>query len=249
MFTDTHCHIYKEYYDNIQDIINESKTNGVNRWINAGCNKKTNEEVIKLLEIPNMYGVVGIHPEDVLNYCNKDMEFIEKNINIAKILGIGEIGLDYYYTKDNKKEQIELFNKQLAIAEKYNKPVVIHSREATFDTIDNLKKYKVKGVIHSFNGSLETAKIYIKMGFLLGVNGVITFKNCNIKDVIKEVGLENIILETDSPYLTPHPYRGKQNSSKYVPVIAQKIADILGLSLEEVASVTTSNACELFDLK
>ena len=106
MFTDTHCHIYKEYYDNIQNTINESKNNGVNRWINAGCNKKSNEEVIKLLEIPNMYGVIGIHPEDVLNYCNKDMEFIEKNINNTKILGIGEIGLDYYYTKENKKEQI-----------------------------------------------------------------------------------------------------------------------------------------------
>lgn len=248
MFTDTHCHIYKEYYDNIQDIINESKTNGVNRWINAGCNKKSNEEVIKLLEIPNMYGVIGIHPEDVLNYCNKDMEFIEKNINKAKILGIGEIGLDYYYTKDNKKEQIELFNKQLVIAEKYNKPVVIHSREATFDTIDNLKKYQVKGVIHSFNGSLETAKIYIKMGFLLGVNGVITFKNCNIKDVIKEVGLENIILETDSPYLTPHPYRGKQNSPKHIIDIANFVADLYNVSLEELENITNNNIKRIFDI-
>lgn len=248
MFTDTHCHIYKEYYDNIQNIINESKTNGVNRWINAGCNMKSNEEVIKLLEIPDMYGVIGIHPEDVLNYCNKDMEFIEKNINKAKILGIGEIGLDYYYTKDNKKEQIELFNKQLAIAEKYNKPVVIHSREATFDTIDNLKKYKVKGVIHSFSGSLETAKIYIKMGFLLGVNGVITFKNCNIKDVIKEVGLENIILETDSPYLTPHPYRGKQNSPKHIIDIAKFVADLYNVSLEELENITNNNIKRIFDI-
>lgn len=248
MFTDTHCHIYKEYYDNIQNIINESKTNGVNRWINAGCNMKSNEEVIKLLEIPDMYGVIGIHPEDVSNYCNKDMEFIEKNINKAKILGIGEIGLDYYYTKDNKKEQIELFNKQLAIAEKYNKPVVIHSREATFDTIDNLKKYKVKGVIHSFSGSLETAKIYIKMGFLLGVNGVITFKNCNIKDVIKEVGLENIILETDSPYLTPHPYRGKQNSPKHIIDIAKFVADLYNVSLEELENITNNNIKRIFDI-
>lgn len=248
MFTDTHCHIYKEYYDNIQNIINESKTNGVNRWINAGCNMKSNEEVIKLLEIPDMYGVIGIHPEDVLNYCNKDMEFIEKNINKAKILGIGEIGLDYYYTKDNKKEQIELFNKQLAIAEKYNKPVVIHSREATFDTIDNLKKYKVKGVIHSFSGSLETAKIYIKMGFLLGVNGVITFKNCNIKDVIKEVRLENIILETDSPYLTPHPYRGKQNSPKHIIDIAKFVADLYNVSLEELENITNNNIKRIFDI-
>lgn len=248
MFTDTHCHIYKEYYDNIQNIINESKTNGVNRWINAGCNMKSNEEVIKLLEIPDMYGVIGIHPEDILNYCNKDMEFIEKNINKAKILGIGEIGLDYYYTKDNKKEQIELFNKQLAIAEKYNKPVVIHSREATFDTIDNLKKYKVKGVIHSFSGSLETAKIYIKMGFLLGVNGVITFKNCNIKDVIKEVGLENIILETDSPYLTPHPYRGKQNSPKHIIDIAKFVADLYNVSLEELENITNNNIKRIFDI-
>lgn len=248
MFTDTHCHIYKEYYDNIQDIINESKTNGVNRWISAGCNMKSNEEVIKLLDFSNMYGVIGIHPEDVLNYCDKDIKFIEKNINKAKILGIGEIGLDYYYTKESKKEQIELFNKQLAIAEKYNKPVVIHSREATLDTIDNLKKYKVKGVIHSFNGSLETAKIYIKMGFLLGVNGVITFKNCNIKDIIKEVGLENIILETDSPYLTPHPYRGKQNSPKHIIDIANFVADLYNVSLEELENITNNNIKRIFDI-
>ena len=226
MFTDTHCHIYKEYYDNIQDIINESKTNGVNRWINAGCNMKSNEEVINLLEFPNMYGVIGIHPEDVLNYCDKDIEFIEKNINKAKILGIGEIGLDYYYTKENKKEQIELFNKQLAIAE----------------------KYKLKGVIHSFNGSLETAKIYIKMGFLLGVNGVITFKNCNIKDIIKEVGLENIILETDSPYLTPHPYRGKQNSPKHIIDIANFVADLYNVSLKELENITNNNIKRIFDI-
>ena len=164
-------------------------------------------------------------------------------------MGVGEIGLDYHYTKDNREAQIALFEQQLALAEKNNLPVVIHSRDATEDTINTLKKYKVKGVIHCFSGSLEVAEIYIRMGFKLGFGGVVTFSNSNLYKVVEKIGLPNIVLETDSPYLAPVPYRGKQNSSKYVPVIAQKIADILGLSLEEVASVTTSNACELFDLK
>lgn len=248
MFTDTHCHIYKEYYDNIDDIINSSKNNGVNRWINAGCSKESNEEVINLLKIPNMYSVIGIHPEEVLNYKEEDLKFIEQNINKEKIIGIGEIGLDYYYTKENKQGQIELFEKQLAIANKYNKPVVIHSREATLDTINSLKKYNVKGVIHSFNGSLETAKIYIKMGFLLGINGVITFKNCNIKEIIKDVGLENIVLETDSPYLTPHPYRGTKNSPKNIVLIAEFVANLYNVSLKELENITNANIKRIFDI-
>lgn len=249
MFTDTHCHLYKEYYDDLDIILKQAESNNVNRYIVAGCNQQSNEEVIKLINnYSNIYGTLGIHPEDVENYNEKDLYFIEKNLSNKKILAIGEIGLDYYYTKENKEEQIKLFERQLAIAEKYNKPVVIHSREATQDTIDTLKKYKVNGVIHSFSGSLEVAKIYIKMGFLIGVNGVITFKNSKVKDVIKELGLENIILETDSPYLTPHPYRGTQNSPKYILNIAEFIADLYSVDLEKLAKITNYNISRIFDI-
>ena len=249
MFTDTHCHLYKEYYNDLDIILKQAESNNVNRYIVAGCNQKSNEEVIKLINnYSNIYGTLGIHPEDVENYNEKDLYFIEKNLSNKKILAIGEIGLDYYYTKESKEEQIKLFERQLAIAEKYNKPVVIHSREATQDTIDTLKKYKVKGVIHSFSGSLDVAKIYIKMGFLIGVNGVITFKNSKVKDVIKELGLENIILETDSPYLTPHPYRGTQNSPKYILNIAEFIADLYSVDLEKLAKITNDNISRIFDI-
>lgn len=249
MFTDTHCHLYKEYYDNIDEILKEANEKYVNRYFVAGCDNDSNEEVVKLVNnYENIYGNLGIHPENVEDYTKKDIEFIKNNLNNKKIIGIGEIGLDYHYTKENKEKQIKLFENQLQIAQKFNIPVVIHSREATQDTIDILKKYKLKGVIHSFSGSLEVAKIYIKMGFLLGVNGVITFKNSNIKNIIKEVGLENIIIETDSPYLTPHPYRGLKNNPKYILEIANFLADLYDISLTELANITNNNIKRIFDI-
>ena len=224
MFTDTHCHIFEEYYEDIAEVLERAKNVDITRVINNGCDNKSNKEVINLVnKHSNMYGAIGIHPEAIEEYNETDLQFIEDNITNKKIIAIGEIGLDYYYTKDNKEEQIKLFEHQLEIAKKYNLPVIIHSREATKDTIDILKKHEVTGVIHSFSGSLETAKEYIKMGFLLGINGVITFKNCNLKDIIKEISLENIILETDSPYLTPTPYRGKKNEPARIINIAEFI--------------------------
>lgn len=249
MFTDTHCHLFKEYYENIDTILKEALANKINRYIVAGCNHESNVEIIKLInEYSNVYGNIGIHPEDVENYSSDDLKFIENNLKNSKVIAIGEIGLDYHYTKENKEKQMELFESQLLLAQKYNIPVVIHSREATQDTIDILKKYKVKGVIHSFSGSLEVAKIYIKMGFLLGVNGVITFKNSNVKDVIRNVGLENIVLETDSPYLTPHPYRGQQNSPKNIIEIANFVSKLYDISLDDLSKITNDNIKRIFDI-
>ena len=249
MFTDTHCHIYKEYYDDMDEIIEKIRTSKINRVINNGCDAKSNKEVLDLVKKYDlMYGALGIHPENVDSYTEEDINYIEEHINDDKILAIGEIGLDYYWTKDNKEEQKELFEKQLALAEKVNKPVIIHSREATLDTIDILKKYKVRGVIHSFSGSYETACTYIKMGFLLGINGVITFKNCTLKDVIERIDLSNIILETDSPYLTPVPYRGERNDSTHIEDIARFICDIKGITMEELSLVTNNNIKRIFDI-
>lgn len=250
MFIDTHCHLSSSDYDDIDLVINENKKAGMEKIIVSACDKKDFKEAFLLSEkYKDVFLTIGYHPEYVDDIVPADIAELDVLLKKEKVVGVGEIGLDYHYTKDNKEAQIALFEQQLALAEKNNLPVVIHSRDATEDTINTLKKYKVKGVIHCFSGSLEVAEIYIKMGFKLGIGGVVTFSNSNLYKVVEKIGLSNIVLETDSPYLAPVPYRGKQNSSKYVPVIAQKIADILGLSLDEVASVTTSNACELFDLK
>ncbi len=248
MFTDTHCHIFKEYFDDIDATLNKALENKVNRYINNADNISSSKEVLELVDKYNlMYGAIGIHPEYVDNYTKEDLSFIEKNLTNKKIVAIGEIGLDYHYTKENKEKQIELFERQLKLAEKYNKPVIVHSREATKDTIDTLKKYKVKGVIHSFSGSFETACIYIKMGFLLGLNGVITFKNANIKEVYKKVPLHNIVLETDSPYLAPVPYRGKKNEPANILVIAEFLASLYGVSISYLSEVTNENIARIFD--
>ena len=249
MFTDTHCHLYKEYYENINEIIKEAKENGITRYIVSGCDQSSNEEVMNLIQTgEGIYGNLGIHPENVDDYNQNDLKYIEDNLENEKIIGIGEIGLDYHYTKENKEEQINLFHQQLKLAEKYQMPVVIHSREATQDTIDILKQYKVKGVIHSFSGSLETAQIYIKMGFVLGINGVVTFKNSHLKEVIEKIDPKNIILETDSPYLTPHPYRGQQNSPKCIKEIANFVADLYGISTEKLSEITNENIGRIFDI-
>ena len=246
-FVDTHCHIFKSDYENINEILENASNNHIKYVINNGSNNETNKEVLESIKkYPNMYGAIGFHPEDVEGVMPDDIKFIEDNLSNEKIVAIGEIGLDYYYTKDNKEEQIKLFESQLALAEKHNMPVIVHSRDATEDTINSLKKFMCKGVIHSFSGSLETARIYIKMGYLLGVNGVITFKNAKIKDVIKEVGLENIVLETDSPYLTPVPFRGTQNNPGHVLEIAQFVADLYNISLEELAEQTNKNITEMY---
>lgn len=249
MFTDTHCHLLKEYYNNIEEIINEAKANEVNRFITSGYDYNSNEETINLASQYNeIYGTIGIHPQAVNEYNEEWLNQIKNNATKLNIVAIGEIGLDYHYEKSNQLEQIELFEKQLEIAQQLKLPVVIHSRDATEDTINCLKKYNVKGVIHSFGGSLETANIYIKMGFFLGINGTVTFKNSNLKNVIKNLSLKNIILETDSPYLTPDPNRGEKNSPKYIIDIAKYICLIKNISIQELSLETENNLKRIFDI-
>lgn len=246
-FWDTHAHIYDSYYDNIDDIIDKASLSNVKYILNSAVDKDTIKEVLNLSKkYINLYASIGIHPDDV-NDFDGDLSIITNNIKSDKVLAIGEIGLDYYYDKSTKKEQINLFESQLKIAEQYNIPVVIHSREATLDTITSLKKFKVKGVIHCFSGSLETALEYINMGFYLGVNGVITFKNSNLKDVIKEIGLNHLVLETDSPYLTPSPNRGKTNEPKNIVDVASFLSILFNISLEDIAKITTENVNCIFD--
>ena len=243
MFCDTHCHILSEYYDDIDEILKDAKEAGVSRVINAAYNLESSKEVMALVKkYPEMYGVVGLHPENI----EEDFDYtIFDNLD-KKIVGIGEIGLDYHYTKDNKDKQIEAFERQLDIAEKLNLPVVIHSREAAGDTLEILKRHHNFGVIHSFSGSLEMAREYIKLGFVLGINGVVTFKNCNLKDTLKNIDMNSIVLETDSPYLTPVPFRGTQNNPGIMMHTARFVADIYGVSLSELAEITNQNIKRVF---
>ena len=248
MLIDTHAHLLNEYYDDITKVIDDSKKLGVGIVINSGCDNSSNREVLKIAnEYNNVYVSFGIHPEFADNYQNSDLDFIEDNINNDKLVAIGEIGLDYHYEGYNKEKQMILFEKQLKLAQKYNLSVVIHSRDATLDTINILKKYSVTGVIHCFSGSKETAMEYIKMGYKLGIGGVCTYKNAKLIDIIKQIGIENIVLETDCPYLSPVPFRGKKNIPGNVSYVAQFISDELGVSKEEVALITTNNAMSIFD--
>lgn len=248
MLVDTHCHLSNDEYEDLDKII-EDDFKEVDKIIISGCNKKDILESIEIAEkYENIFVTIGYHPDQVGNVSDEDLSFLEEKCSHNKVVGIGEIGLDYHYVDDNHDEQIALFEKQLKLAEKLNMPVVIHSRDATKDTIDALKKYNVRGVIHAFSGSVETANIYISMGFLLGIGGVVTFKNSKLFEVVKAVGIEHIVLETDSPYLTPHPFRGLQNSSKYIPIIARRVSEVTEKSYEEVSLITGDNAIKMFDL-
>lgn len=250
MFIDTHCHLSLDYYDDIDKVLQDNRVAGISKIIISGCDKKGIEEALLFInKYDDVYASIGYHPDSVFEVSKEDLLKLEECIiNNKKVVAIGEIGLDYHYVKDNKDLQISLFEKQLALAERLGLAVVVHSREATEDTIKILSKYKVFGVIHCFSGSLEVAKTYIKMGFKLGIGGVLTFKNSKLFQVIQEISLSDIVLETDSPYLSPEPFRGSVNTSKNIPIIAQKIADIKSISIDNVATITCDNVFDIFSI-
>ncbi len=246
MFIDTHCHIKRE---KSSVYIKNAEEENVRILINASEDLESSLEGVDLAkENSNVFTCVGVHPLNVEGFDFSSMESFKSLVKEEKVVAIGEIGLDYYYSKENKDLQIKVFREFLKLAEEEKKPVVIHSREATMDTINILKEYNVKGVIHCFSGSLEVAREYIKMGFYLGIGGVLTFKNSKLNNVVKEIPLEYIVLETDSPFLAPEPYRGKENESKYIPVIAKSLASFKGVFVEEVETMTTKNALEMFGI-
>ena len=244
---DTHCHITSEYFDEIDKIIEKIKSVGVKKIIVNGCDMKSNLEVLELVKRYDIvYGAIGFHPTEL---DNNDLEWLEEHIKDEKLVALGEIGMDYHYENTNKELQINMFRKQLEIAEKYKKTVIVHSRDALQDTYDILKNYNVRGSLHCYSGSLEMAREFIKLGFYIGVGGVVTFRNAkNIINVIESISIHKILLETDAPYLTPEPYRGMKNDSSYIPLIVNKIASIKDITVDEVGDNTTRNANDLFDL-
>lgn len=249
MLIDTHCHLSIKDYDNLNDVIGKMRDNII---VTSGVNLETNMEVIELVEkYSNIYGTIGIHPEEIDNIGEDDFLFIENNINNSKIVGIGEIGLDYYWRKDNKDKQKEVFIRQLQLAKKYKKAVVIHSRDAIQDTYDILKEVNLTTPIdiHCYSSSLEMANEFIKLGAYLGIGGVLTFKNSNqLKEIVSKIDLQHLLLETDSPYLTPEPKRGTKNEPVNAYYVAQKIAQLKNVTINEVLKITSLNAVRVFDL-
>jgi len=248
MLFDSHCHLYKEYYDDIDQIIKKSKNNGIDLIISDAVNIDTCYEMLELSsKYEEVYITLGIHPEDV----NDSYEILEKivknNLNNPKFIAIGEIGLDYHYDGYDRQKQIELFDKQLSLAEEINKPVVIHSRDAFADTVLLLKKHNCRGVIHCFEGSLEEYKQYEELGYYIGVDGNITFKNSKNRETIKEVPIEKILFETDSPYLTPEPFRGKTNDPSNINIIAEYVAKLKNLDINDVKKCQKSVLSKVFD--
>lgn len=249
MFIDTHCHISKEYFDDIPNLIAKIVKSGVNKVIVNGCDMKSNLEVLKLVEKYDIvYGALGFHPTELDDFSDEQLIWLEKNINNKKIVAIGEIGLDYHYENTDKVKQKEVFEKQLQIASKYHKPVIVHSRDAINDTYNIISKYNVIGSLHCFSSSKEMAERFIKLGFYIGIGGVCTYKNAKeIKEVIKAIDLEYIILETDTPYLSPEPVRKEKNTPCNIPIIASYIASLKDIDLSIVSKVTSANASRLFD--
>lgn len=250
MFIDTHCHITRNDYNNIPFLIDKIRSSGVGKIIVNGTDMESNLEVLELTKKYDIvYGAIGFHPTELDKFVERDLKWLDEHIDDEKIVALGEIGLDYHYENADQDKQNYIFKKQLNIAKKHNKPVIIHSRDASQDTLDILKEYNLKGSLHCFSGSLEMAREFIKLGYLIGVGGVVTYKNAkNIINVIENINLEYILLETDAPYLTPEPYRKNKNDSSYIPVIANKIAKVKEIDVEVIEKTTSENACKLFDI-
>ncbi len=249
MFIDTHCHLYDEYYSDMDRVIQNAVKNNVKRVIVNGCDMKSNKEVLELVKKYDIvYGALGFHPTELDGISDEELKWLDDNLDNSKIVAVGEIGLDYHYDETDREKQQYFFRKQLEIAKKHNLSVIVHSRDSIQDTYNILKDSSVKGVLHCYSGSLEMAREFIKIGYFLGVGGIITFKNAkNIINVINNIGLEYILLETDSPYLAPEPYRGRTNEPAYIPIIASKIAALKGVSISEVERITTGTARGIFD--
>lgn len=248
---DTHCHIYSEYYENLDEIIDKLKNSDIKAVIVNGCDMKSNKEILDLVKKYDIvYGALGFHPTELNDVTEEELQWLEQHVNDDKIIAVGEIGLDYHYDDTDKEKQQYFFKKQLEIAKKNNKPVIIHTRDSIQDTYNIVKESKCKGSIHCYSGSLEMAKEFIKVGFCIGIGGIVTFKNAkNIIEVIKNIDEEYILLETDSPYLTPEPYRKYKNDSSYLNIILEKICSIRSQNYDYLKRVTTSNAVREFDFK
>lgn len=249
---DAHGHITNDCFNDVEDVINRAKEGGVTKVVCSAFNLLSSQNALALAEkYPSVYANVGFHPENVGEMEKNSFAEIEKMAKNEKVVAIGEIGLDYHSEGFDKEKQKEVFIKQIEIANKLKKPIVVHSREAMGDTIEVLQKFPpiCPSLMHCYSGSFESAKILMKLGFSFSIGGVVTFKNAkNLPEVVEKIPLDRLLLETDCPFMTPVPFRGQRNEPKNVVYVADKIARIKGISIEEVAAVTTENAKRLFGI-
>lgn len=253
MIFETHAHYDDEQFDTDRDeLLRSMEEGGVGTIVNVSATYESCENVVKLAEkYPFLYAAVGVHPDEVGALNEVTFARMKELFSNPKVVAVGEIGLDYYWDKESHDLQKEWFVRQLALARELHLPVLIHSRDAAADTMEIMKAYGqgLDGVIHCFSYSKEMAREYVKMGYYIGVGGVVTFKNAKkMKEVVEEVPLESILLETDCPYLAPEPNRGKRNSSLNLVYVAQKIAQIKGVTYEEVMAQTEENARKMYRL-
>ena len=251
MIFESHAHYDSQKYDEDRDaVLSAMPEHNVGTIVNSAADWESVTEVVELAErYPFIYAAVGLHPDEVGALNEERFAFLKEQCQKEKVVAVGEIGLDYYWDNESHDVQKKWFIRQLNLARELDLPVVIHSRDAAADTLEVMKEHAqgLRGVIHCFSYSKELANEYIKMGFYIGVGGVVTFKNSKtLKEIVAEIPLERILLETDSPYLAPTPFRGKRNSSAYISYIAQEIAELKGISYEEVLAQTEKNGKELF---
>lgn len=254
MFIDTHVHLNADQYEeDVDEVIARALVAGVERMVVVGFDRKTIVKAMELAELHAfIYAVVGWHPVDAIDCTEEDLAWIESLAAHPKVVGIGETGLDYYWDKSPKNVQQELFRKQIRLAQKVNLPIIIHNRDATADVVRILQEEeaeKTGGIMHCFGGSVETAKECIAMNFMISLGGPVTFKNAKMpKEVATVISLDHLLIETDAPYLAPHPNRGKRNEPAWVTLVADEIARLKDLPVEEVAKRTTANALKIFNI-
>jgi len=253
-YIDSHAHLYREYYpDDFREVIRRAFEYRVEKIVLPCVSAESLPDIFEVTQqFPkNLYPLIGLHPTDVNHTYKAQLSVLEKHLDNQYVVGIGETGIDLYHDKTFYAEQLVAFETQLHWAKDTRLPLSIHIRDGFNEALSVLKKFKstpLRGVLHCFSGGIQEARWAIDNGFLLGISGVITFKKNKLQEIVKEVGINAIALETDAPFLAPDPYRGKRNESAYIPIIAEKIAEILDISIEEVMRVTTDNVEKIFRL-
>jgi TatD DNase family protein len=252
---DTHCHIDDpQYAEGLDAFLQAQRADGVEAILVPGVEAATTQDVLDVCErYPDyLFPALGLHPENVKEDWQQQLSIIKSAVESSshRLIAIGEIGLDYHWDTTFRQEQHEALREQLRWAEEYDLPVMIHSRDATEDTLNILREFpSIKGVMHCFSGSHEVAKQVVEMGYYLGIGGVLTFKNCKLAEHLVGIPLESLVLETDAPYMAPVPYRGKRNESRWMCYVAERLAQVYGCSVEHVIEQTSVNATSLFRLK
>ncbi|MCF6800289.1 TatD family hydrolase [Bacillus sp. ET1] len=254
MLFDTHVHLNAEQYeDDLQEVINRALEKGVQNMVVVGFDEPTIKKAIQIAETYDfIYASVGWHPVDAVDMKDEHLAWIEELAQHPKVVALGEMGLDYHWDKSPKEVQKDVFRRQIRLARKVNLPIIIHNRDATEDVVTILKEEHVEevgGIMHCFTGSIEVAKQCMDMNMYISFGGPVTFKNAKKpKEVATELPLDKLLIETDCPYLTPHPFRGKRNEPGYVSYVAEQIAELKGITYEELAAITTANAKKLFGI-